>query len=357
MIKLLPWLEPYYQNFIQALDNGRLTPSVIIGGSAGQGVYNLALYCAKAYLCQHRINRHPCGQCRSCTTFEAMSHHDLRVVMPTGPKSKSADKEGQDFDDFSNRYEALLSPDIFLKHKKTLRVDALRRMNDYVYESSVSGPCKVCLIADAQYMNESAANAILKTFEEPPANTLLILVSDNYESLLPTILSRGLKMPLMATDTALALQYLEQNGHDVSLGSVALSLCDNAPLEAAHLIECGRAEQATALKDALCEYVQGRVSVDDIIVMLKECALDTNLSDLGRILTALIVQIIKYKAGVGLASLPLLDNKTAAVFAQLKADRLFGAAESLKYLDDMQQGMAIRAPYATLRTFLARLLG
>lgn len=342
-MNLEKWLWPYYNNFVKALNSGRLTGSLLISGTYGQGAYSLALYCAKAYLCQHRQNSQPCNNCKSCAMFDSMSHPDFMCVRPV---NKSAFDAGEDF---SNKYDALLQR----QSGEVLRVDSLRKMSSYLYESAATGPCKVCVVSYAHTMTESAANAILKTFEEPPLNTLIIMVADSLELLLPTILSRALKLPIFAIDENEALSYLQNAGIDTSLSKVALSLSSNAPLDAKYLCDIGICQSAIAIVDGVYGLLEHKYSDDYLLDLLSKLDIHT----IKIIFNNLILQIIKFKAHVPLDKLPLLDSEKALTFAKIKADRLFEIDSMLNNLDKSNQAMVIRAPKATLRAFLQKLLG
>lgn len=100
---------------------------------------------------------------------------------------------------------------------------------------------KVVWLPHAEQLTEQAANALLKTLEEPPEDTYFLLVCETPARLLPTLRSRCLYWPLPAPNEALGLRWLRQAGFDDSLSAcTALRLCANAPLAAEALLQPAR---------------------------------------------------------------------------------------------------------------------
>ena len=130
-------------------------------GAQGMGKRRLAHAFAAAWLCLEP-GLAPCGTCRSCRMFASRTHPDVSVIVPDGKK---------------------------------IPIEAIRSMQAHFAERAVYGK-HLCLIEDAEKMNESAQNALLKTLEEPPARTLILLTTSGYDSLQATIRSRVVRLPL-----------------------------------------------------------------------------------------------------------------------------------------------------------------
>jgi DNA polymerase-3 subunit delta' len=159
------------ERFRLSLERGRLASTFLFVGPAGIGKRTFALKLAQALLCQTNpaAALEPCGVCDSCLQVTAGSHPDLLMV------SKPADK-------------SFIPLSCFLG-------DEQRRMREGLCHDiglkPFMGGRKIALIDDADYLNEEGANALLKTLEEPPPRSVLILIGTSADKQLPTIRSRS----------------------------------------------------------------------------------------------------------------------------------------------------------------------
>ncbi|MBR5914300.1 MAG: DNA polymerase III subunit delta' [Selenomonadaceae bacterium] len=135
--------------------------ALLFAGVEGIGKRKIAETCAASLICENPIDGEPCGTCESCKLMAANSHPDFYVVEPEDTKTARNIKIGQIRD---LQREAFLRP-----------IQAERR---------------VVIIDGAEFMNKAAANCILKTLEEPPSQTIFILLTANRAGLLLTIRSR-----------------------------------------------------------------------------------------------------------------------------------------------------------------------
>ncbi len=137
--------------------SGRLAHAYLFVGPAGIGKKEAAVNFAKLLVCASPRGEEPCDACAACVKSAAGNHPDVRWIVPDGP---------------------------FIK------IDAVReaciRLSLKGFESSR----KVLIVEDAHRFNEESANALLKTLEEPSSHTVVILLSETQEALLPTIVSR-----------------------------------------------------------------------------------------------------------------------------------------------------------------------
>lgn len=140
--------------------NGTTRHAYLFAGPPGLGRRTLALRFAQALNCQTPLEAGiPCGQCRDCKQIAAMQHADLTVVQ--------AETEGG-----------------------ILKVDQIRAARRTLNLKPYQAKYRVALFLQFQEANENAANALLKTLEEPPSYAVLILTADTPEQLLTTIVSR-----------------------------------------------------------------------------------------------------------------------------------------------------------------------
>jgi DNA polymerase-3 subunit delta' len=148
-------------SFLKAsLKNNRLSHAYIFCGPEGSGKFLAALNFAKAIMCQNALSCEPCDNCPSCKKIDAKSHPDLFVLRP--------EKEGG-----------------------SVKIDDIRQLIKDIYLKPFEAKKKVYIIDEAQSMKHEAANALLKTLEEPPTDSMLILITDNLKSLFHTIVSRS----------------------------------------------------------------------------------------------------------------------------------------------------------------------
>lgn len=205
--ELLPWQTAAAG---EALRRGRAAwpHALVVTGAAGIGKRILAQNFARALLCESpRADGLACGACASCRYVAAGQHPDLRMVEPF-----DVDDDG----------EIKVLDQIPIKH--------IRRLTEWANVTAHRGVAKVAVVTPADLLNVAAANALLKTLEEPPAGTYLMLVTARPGRLLPTVRSRCLRLaaPVAAADAASA--WLRERG--VADPATLLAQADGAPLAA-----------------------------------------------------------------------------------------------------------------------------
>lgn len=233
----LPWLAQPLQAAL-AQQRGH---ALLVQGHEGIGVLPFVLVLAQAWLCEGDARQGPCGRCGSCKLVQNHLHPDLQVLMPEVLRRQH---EWLLVDDKAEGEDSKKKP------SKQIRVDEVRAVIDWVFKTSSRGRGKVVVMHPAEAMNPQAANALLKTLEEPPAGTRIILSTADAAWLLPTVRSRcqWLKLPPPPPDQALA--WLQSQG--VAGAEVLLAACGGRPLEAAQWAAEGvQAEHWRSLPGAL----------------------------------------------------------------------------------------------------------
>ncbi|NMH64207.1 DNA polymerase III subunit delta' [Shewanella salipaludis] len=165
----LPWLAAATERFIDSLRRNRLSHAQLIGIDSALGGQLLALSMAQAALCQQPTAQGSCGFCKACQLFEAGSHPDFYRVEADGNQ---------------------------------IKVDQIRELCHKLSSTAQQGGRRVALLFNCERLNLAAANALLKTLEEPGQNTLLLLQSDTPGRLLPTISSRCQRISFTAPSRA-----------------------------------------------------------------------------------------------------------------------------------------------------------
>ncbi|OWQ92109.1 DNA polymerase III subunit delta' [Roseateles aquatilis] len=218
----LPWLAgPLHQ----ALTQGR-SHALLLQGPAGVGQFDLALLLAQAWLCEGRASSDQpgCGRCASCHLLRARSHPDFQVLLP------EALREPLGFGAMEAEGEGASTKAGKAKPSREIKIDAVRQMLSFAQVSAARGKAKVVLVYPAEALNTVAANALLKTLEEPAGLLRFVLASAAPQQLLPTIRSRcqPLQMALPAREAALA--WLTAQGVDQA--GVLLDATGGRPQEA-----------------------------------------------------------------------------------------------------------------------------
>jgi DNA polymerase-3 subunit delta' len=177
MLRELPWLKPQQALLRTAFAAGRLSHALLIHEARGAGGDVLANWVAQLVLCTDPTHP-PCGKCASCRRVASAQHPDLITVQ-------------------------------FIEDSRQIRIEQVRELSADLALTSHQGGYKVAIISPADALNRAAANALLKTLEEPTARTLLILVATQPSKLPATIMSRCQRMRVRAPARSEAAAWLE----------------------------------------------------------------------------------------------------------------------------------------------------
>ena len=203
--------EDLKRHLVQSVDAGRVSHAQLFTGQAGAG----ALAYVQYLCCHHRHDGDSCGECPDCRQIAALAHPDLHLVFPVNKQGKKSG-EVMRSDEFLPLFRAVFSEnggyfsaqDWYerLDLGKTLKGMIAAREADEIIRKlsfkSFEADYKTMLIWLPEAMNEEAANKILKILEEPWEKTLFLLVSEQPDRLLPTIISRTqeVSVPRIAPD-------------------------------------------------------------------------------------------------------------------------------------------------------------
>jgi DNA polymerase III subunit delta' len=208
---LPPWLEAAAAAMLG--ERTRWPHALLIAGPLGVGKRLLALHLARALLCETpRSDGSACGTCVGCGLVERRSHPDLRLIEPFT------------YDDDGNATPV-----------DSITVEPIRDLIDFAQLSSHRGGAKVAVVVPADALNAAAANALLKTLEEPPPRTYLLLVSHRPGRLPATIVSRCRRLTVSLPETAAASAWLSRLG--VASPELVLAQAGGAPMLALALAD------------------------------------------------------------------------------------------------------------------------
>ncbi len=225
-----PWQAGIWQQVQQVQQTGRMPHGVILSGPKGVGKEGFAHYLARCLMCLTPVDGHACQRCKSCLLIEASSHPDVRVFSP--------EDDG-----------------------RILKVDQIRDLNEFIVKTPQQGLRKVAILHPAEAMNANAANALLKTLEEPSADAVLILISHASGQLLPTIRSRCQvwSFPLPAREDAAAWLKNKLSVSDQEAAHL-LQIAQGSPLQAAALAETGALELRASMLEELAQLLKRELS-------------------------------------------------------------------------------------------------
>jgi DNA polymerase-3 subunit delta' len=216
-----PWLSPLCEQLRRARLAGRFPTGLLIHDERGAGGEMLARFAAQLALCREQDA--PCGRCRDCRQWLAAQHPDFIRVVP-------------------------------LEDSKYIRVEQIRELSESLALTSHNGGATVVLLQPADSLNANAANALLKTLEEPRAGVTLLLLCSEPSRLPATILSRCQRLKVLPPSRELSIAWLERH-RGSGPWAVVLEVLGNAPYEALQIdaAELARlkAETDRALADAL----------------------------------------------------------------------------------------------------------
>lgn len=172
-----PWLAAPTETLKSAHARGRTPHALLIHEAPGAGGEYLALWAGQLVLCQHP-ERAPCGSCTACRRVAGLAHPDLTWITVA-------------------------------EDSRQIRIDEIRALSAEMALTSHGGGYKVAILSPADAMNRFAANALLKTLEEPPARTLLVLVVTQPSRLPATVLSRCQRLRVASPGREAALGWLQ----------------------------------------------------------------------------------------------------------------------------------------------------
>lgn len=179
-----------------AFANNTLGHAYLLCGDAGTGKFAAAFELSMALLCKSEDSR-PCMVCDSCSKMLKYGHPDFHVVMPVAMEKehRSSDSKLSDdgwkfvgecvMDRIRNPYNIRTFSSI-----PTVPLDWVKEVNHAIMRGALDGERNVAILDGIDYMSKESANAMLKTLEEPPSGTVMLLITERIHAVLPTIVSR-----------------------------------------------------------------------------------------------------------------------------------------------------------------------
>jgi len=246
-VPVLPWLAEPLRRALET----QTAHALLLHAPGGVGQFELGLLLAQGWLCESTavpLGQRPCGTCASCRLVAAHSHPDMLVLLPEALRESlgwtSADAEEGGEERAGKK-----------KPSKDIRVEEVRAAIALALTTSSRGRGKAIVIHPAERMNPIAANAFLKTLEEPVGDARFVLCTAAPDGLLPTIRSRCQAIALELPPAELAAAWLRTQ--DVAEPEVLLAGCGGQPQDVLALVQLG-------VDAAAWRAFPGRVAAGDV---------------------------------------------------------------------------------------------
>jgi DNA polymerase-3 subunit delta' len=218
-----PWQQAVFEGAVRNLDAGRLGHALLFTGPASMGKLAVAMGLAARLLCRSpSTDGTACGACRGCTLLEAGTHPDFQHL--TFEPTDKGDKL-----------------------RSELVVDQVRRLGEWFSKTPQFGGPQVVVVEPADMLNAAAANALLKTLEEPAGNRYLLLVTSQHGRLPATIRSRCQRLEFRMPARVQAQAWLRARGHAAAAIETALDASRGHP----GLADAWLADGGLALRDTV----------------------------------------------------------------------------------------------------------
>lgn len=258
-----PWQLPEWQQLVQQHTARKLPHAMMFAGPRGIGKRHLADALAQLLLCDAPIEGTACGKCRGCELNKAHTHPDLVWLEP--------EEAG-----------------------KAIKVDQVRELTESLSKTAQQGGYKVVIIEPAEAMNGNAANALLKSLEEPAANTLLLLIAHSPSAVLPTIRSRCQlrKFPMPRSEQVIRWLSPLLVGSNATPESL-LAAARGSPLTALALLQGDALEQREQTLQLFTRLSLGQVSAIEVAAQWH----GGDVQGLVEWLLSLLHSIARWKAG------------------------------------------------------------
>lgn len=251
-MKILPWHKQHMQNWQSMVRDQRIPHAILLKGNKGIGKISLANEMARYLLCDDKSEFIACGHCKSCALYSADNHLDNIVI------------EAED---------------------KIIKIDQIRNLTKKVGMTSTRGQFQLVTIKDIEKLNIASANALLKTLEEPPQKTVILLTCNDFDRVLPTIKSRCFQIDVILPEVSQLYSWLEQDcGFSKNDAKNAALLSNNAPLLASRIIHESVIENIYQMVEELNLLKQQKLSIPAVSSGWVSNGFENNLSLISTIL-------------------------------------------------------------------------
>ena len=213
--------EALRARFLEAITAAKLPQTLLFEGPRGVGKQRVALWLGQALLCEGSPAPAPCGRCEGCRMVGSLSHPDLHWFVPVelSKKGADADKQIELVEEALGEVMAARREDPFYEAPGGLAAHGMASARLLLRQLSLRparGSRAVFILGDAERLaaqkgQEGAANAVLKALEEPPPTAVIILTTSEPDALLPTILSRTVRVRVGRVPDSVVTSFVQQH--------------------------------------------------------------------------------------------------------------------------------------------------
>jgi len=233
--ELLPWHQESWERFQWLKQFKKIPHAIMLYGAPGLGKMHFARMLTRSLFClQPSSQELACGLCKNCILISAQTHPDYQEVIA--------------------------------QEKEAIKIEDIRGIQSKLFHSAQQGGWKVILISPAEAMTLGAANALLKILEEPPANTVFLLVTTALQQLPATIRSRCEKWAFPGVAENLALAWLQENksgNNEIELLAL-LRQNNHAPLAVMNLLSTEVKESPEVLLNEFNDFQAQKLSLTEL---------------------------------------------------------------------------------------------
>ncbi|WAC10425.1 DNA polymerase III subunit [Dyadobacter pollutisoli] len=246
LFKDIPGLEDIKSTLRRSVQNSHLAHAQLFDYPTGGGGLAMALAFSTYINCENRNELDACGVCASCAKMSKLVHPDFHFIFPIATSKKIDGKTSEAFlplwRSFLIESPYRVLPEwldhISAENKQgNISVEEARGILRKLSVKAYEGEYKILLIWKPDIMNAASSNAILKILEEPPEKTLFLLVSDQSDKLLTTIISRTQRITVPAFSDQEVRSYLKQHDVTETAANQIAYLCDGNLSEALKLVQ------------------------------------------------------------------------------------------------------------------------
>lgn len=317
---MLPWQQTHWEGFTNSFKS--LHHAQMVTAPEGFGLREFCVAMSQYALCM-QVDREQgrwCGECQSCRLFTAGSHPDFHVICN---ELEATSSRLEIIRRYSGRYQDESFAEKKTKPKKIIPIDQIRALIDGFSRRPHIAPCKVAFIVQADRLNINAANALLKLLEEPPPDSLLILLASELSRLPRTVLSRCVQINLNKPSYEQAQHWLGEHV-DAELIDLAIELADGAPFKAKAICETGLLHTQQEVMNALVGICRQRQSPYPLSTKLNKL----DFEEVVKWLQSFIKDIISWKI-VGKRPWWHSDDEQSLLLEHVSDEKLFRVYDRL----------------------------
>lgn len=309
-----PWQLPQWQHLLALKKQNAVPHALLLTGQQGIGKADFAQQLAKALLCE-QFEQAACGHCKSCYLFAAKTHPDFVCIQA-------------------------------IENSGIIKIDEIRQLIQTAAHVPQQSRYKIIMLDPAEAMNNAAANALLKTLEEPAGNSVFLLISHHLANVSATIRSRTQRLKFVAPKLEQGVAWLQSQLPTAQQVELALRLTDNAPLQARRLLESAQLEQRGEIFVDLQNLVTAQHSLVAIIEKWLKYAIEWVL----QVWISWVVDLIRLKSQLHLRyitnqdktdSLSTLTNFFTLTHLFAVLDKLYKAYQCLLNRSNVNQQLLL----------------